>query len=170
MNTIHFCGDVCVKAYGCLPHDEVVCWEDMVDNVTTCSRESDSGSDSKYSSGDDEKEEQVAENKEIDRRRDVMAGVCQVFESQVLAVHHKISASEKRRIVIDLVGHPLETFFSSGALLIRGKDLYKRLAAMAKQKAFKTIPIKKMSEVVIKVGLLIHQEQCDDENGLDCPV
>ena len=63
--------------------------------------------------------------------------------------------------MIDLVGHPPETFLS-GALLIRGKDLYKRLAAMAKPKAFKTKQIKEMSEVVMKVGLLIHQDQCDD--------
>ena len=98
-----------------------------------------------------------------------MAGVCQVFESQVLAVHHKISATEKRRIVINLVGHPEETFLS-GALLIRGKDLYKRLVAMAKPKAFKTKPTKEMSKVAMKVGLPIHQMQCDDENCLDCPV
>ena len=54
LNTIHFCGDVCVKAYGCLPHDEVVCWEDMVDNVAAHSHKSDSGSDSEYSSDNDE--------------------------------------------------------------------------------------------------------------------
>ena len=41
---------------------------------------------------------------------------------------------------------------------------------MAKPKAFKTKPIKEMSEVVMKVGLLIHQEQCDCKHCLDCPV
>ena len=74
------------------------------------SHKSDSGSTSEYSSEDDEQEEEVNEKKEIDRRRDLMAGVCQVFESQVSAVHHKILSTKKRRIVIDLVGH-VETFF-----------------------------------------------------------
>ena len=41
---------------------------------------------------------------------------------------------------------------------------------MAKPKSFKTKPIKEMSKVVMKVGLLIYQEQCDDENCLGCPV
>ena len=82
------------------PHT-VVCW----------------GSDSTYSSGSDEQEEQVDKKKEIDRRRNVMAGVCQVFESQVLAVHRKILATKKWQIVINLVGHPAETCLS-GALLI----------------------------------------------------
>ena len=59
---------------------------------------------------------------------------------------------------------------SSGALLNQGKDRYKRLVAMAKPKSFKTKPIKEMSEVVMKVGLLIHQEKCDDGNCLDCLV
>ena len=45
--------------------------------------------------GDDEKEVEIDKEKEIDRRRDVMARVCQVFESKVLAVHHTISASKK---------------------------------------------------------------------------
>ena len=52
MNIIRFRCDVCVKADGCLPHDAVVCWEDMVDNVAARSRKSDSVSDSEYSSGD----------------------------------------------------------------------------------------------------------------------
>jgi hypothetical protein len=55
----------------------------MVDSVAACSRESDSGSDSKYSIGDDEQEAEVDEKKKIERRRDVMAGICQVFESQI---------------------------------------------------------------------------------------
>ena len=68
MNTICFRCDVCGKADGCLSHDKVVCWEDMVDNVAARSRESDSGSDREYSSGDDKQEEEVNEKKEIDRR------------------------------------------------------------------------------------------------------
>ena len=117
------------------------------------SRESGSDSDSGYSSGDGEQEEKVDEKKEIDRGRDVFAGVCQVFESQVLAVHHKISATKKRQIVIDLIGRLVKTVLS-GTLLNQGKDCYKRLAAMAKQTLFKTKLIKEMSGVVMKVGLL----------------
>ena len=58
LNTIHFRCDVCVNEDGCLPHDVVVCWEDMLDNVTR-SCESDSDSGSKYFSSDGEKEEDL---------------------------------------------------------------------------------------------------------------
>ena len=86
----------------------------MVNNVAAHFCESDSGSDSKYSSGDNEQEEEVDEKKEIDRRIDGMAGVYQVFGSQVLAVYHKNLATEKRQIVIDLVRHTVETLFCLG--------------------------------------------------------
>ena len=72
LNAIRFCCDICVKADGCLSHDTFVCRGDMVDNVTAHSHESDSSSDGDYSNGDDKQEEQVDENKEIDRRRDVL--------------------------------------------------------------------------------------------------
>ena len=63
----------------------------------------------------------------------------------------KFQQKEQRQIVINLVGQPL-CVRMSGVMLHQGKDLYKRLAAMAKPKLFKTKHIKEMSKAAMNLG------------------
>ena len=107
-------------------------------------------------------------HKEESKRR--FAKLCDVFDGATLDRMDKIDAKQKRNRVIGLFqANPNIEDILSGNKLIQGKHQFECLAAEVKTKSFKSKAIKEISQPVMILGRLIHEEHCEDDDcGHDC--
>ena len=107
-------------------------------------------------------------HEEESKRR--FAKLCDVFAGATLKRMDKIDAKQKRDRVIGLFqANPTTKDILSGDKLIRGEHQFEHLAAKVKTKSFRSKAIKEISQPVMILGRLIHEEHCEDDDcGHDC--
>jgi len=116
----------------------------------------------------EEKQMQKEDEEDEEDEKKRFNKLCQVFESQKLMKHNKIGAKEKRDIVRALTKNNTLEDILSGNTLAQGEELYGRLKILVNASAFKSKPIKDISQLVMKFGKLIHQEHCQEDFCKHC--